>query len=69
MEPRPSIGITTHGRGENGRFDVNAKYVDAVRRAGGYAVLLPPGETRPEECLEFLDGIVLHRRPGRRRRR
>lgn len=59
MEPRPSIGITTHGRGENGRFDVNAKYVDAVRRAGGYAVLLPPGETRPEECLEFLDGIVL----------
>jgi len=59
MEYRPSIGITTHGRSATGRFDVNAKYVDAVRRAGGFPVLLPPGETRPEECFEFLDGIVL----------
>lgn len=59
MDYRPSIGITIHGRNEKGRFDVNSKYVDAVRRAGGYAVLLPPGETRPEECFEFLDGIVM----------
>lgn len=59
MDYRPSIGITTHGRSSTGRFDVNAKYVDAVRRAGGYAVLLPPGGTHPEECFEFLDGIVM----------
>jgi putative glutamine amidotransferase len=59
MEYRPSIGITTHGRNEKGRFDVNAKYVDAVRRAGGYPVLLPPGEREPAECFEFLDGIVM----------
>ncbi|MBL8859604.1 MAG: gamma-glutamyl-gamma-aminobutyrate hydrolase family protein [Planctomycetes bacterium] len=59
MEYRPSIGITTHGRNEKGRFDLNVKYVESVRRAGGYPVLLPPGETNPEECLEFLDGIIL----------
>lgn len=59
MEYRPSIGITTHGRTERGRFDVNAKYVDAVRRAGGFPVLLPPGERDPAECLEFLDGIAI----------
>lgn len=59
MTHRPSIGITTHGRNERGRFDVNAKYVEAVRRAGGYPVLLPPGERDPAECLEFLDGIVM----------
>lgn len=59
MDYRPSIGITIHGRNDKGRFDVNAKYVDSVRRAGGYPVLLPPGETRPEECFEFLDGIVM----------
>jgi putative glutamine amidotransferase len=59
MDYRPSIGITTHGRNEKGRFDVNAKYVDAVRRAGGYPVLLPPGEREPAECFEFLDAIVM----------
>lgn len=59
MDYRPSIGITTHGRNEHGRIDINALYIDAVRRAGGYPVLLPPGETRPEECFEFLDGIVM----------
>jgi putative glutamine amidotransferase len=59
MDYRPSIGITTHGRNAQGRFDVNAKYVDAVRRAGGFPVLLPPGERNPAECFEFLDGIVM----------
>jgi putative glutamine amidotransferase len=56
---RPSIGITTRGRNDAGRFELTAKYVEAVRRAGGYPVLLPPGESKPEECFEFLDGIVL----------
>lgn len=56
---RPSIGITTRGRNPEGRFELTAKYVEAVRKAGGYPVLLPPGETDPEECFEFLDGFVL----------
>jgi putative glutamine amidotransferase len=58
-EHRPSIGITTRGRNKEGRFELSATYVEAVRRAGGYPVLLPPGETDPEECFEFLDGIVM----------
>ncbi len=58
-EFRPSIGITTRARNSEGRFELSATYVEAVRRAGGYPVLLPPGETDPEECFEFLDGIVM----------
>jgi putative glutamine amidotransferase len=33
-------------------------YVDAVQRAGGLAILLPPDE-HPEEVLELLDGVIL----------
>jgi putative glutamine amidotransferase len=48
----PLIGITTSGRHENpfatGHYDAHyalpAPYIDAVRRAGGIPVLLPPGE-------------------------
>lgn len=56
---RPSIGITTRQRNDEGRFELSASYVEAVRRAGGFPVLLPPGEMHPEECFEFLDGIVM----------
>jgi putative glutamine amidotransferase len=58
-EFRPSIGITTRRQNGEGRFELSATYVQAVRAAGGYPVLLPPGETDPEECFEFLDGIVM----------
>lgn len=33
-------------------------YVDAVQRAGGLAVLLPPDD-QPDEILELVDGIIL----------
>jgi putative glutamine amidotransferase len=33
-------------------------YVDAVQRAGGLALLLPPDE-HPDEVLELLDGVIL----------
>ncbi len=53
------IGITTYGRNEEGRFTLPGEYVDAVRRAGGQAWLLAPGETDSADCLAGLDGIVL----------
>ncbi len=56
---RPSIGITTRRANDEGRFELSATYVQAVRAAGGFPVLIPPGESRPEECFEFLDGIVM----------
>ncbi len=59
----PRIGITTYGRHGPGllesRFNVPAKYVDAVRRAGGIPLLVPPGEPRGSELLGVLDGVVL----------
>ena len=60
----PLIGITTYGRqtppgAQRPAFRLPAVYVDAVRRAGGIPVLLPPGETAVDDLLERLDGFVL----------
>src|SRR5436190_1016637 len=55
----PRIGITTYGRNDEGRFTIPAKYVDAVRRAGGLPILLPPGEPRLSEWLELVDALIL----------
>ncbi|MBW2271859.1 MAG: gamma-glutamyl-gamma-aminobutyrate hydrolase family protein [Deltaproteobacteria bacterium] len=57
--PAPIIGLTAYGRGEEQRFDLPAEYVDAVRHAGGVAVLLPPGEAKPRAWLAALDGLIL----------
>lgn len=59
MPRRPLIGITTYGRGSDDRFRLPAAYVDAVRRAGGVPLLIPPGETHFEQVLAALDGLIL----------
>jgi putative glutamine amidotransferase len=59
MARTPRIGITTYGRNEEGRFTLNARYVECVRRAGGLPLLLPPGEPRLEEALELFDALVM----------
>ena len=64
---KPVIGITTGGRSEgyiksrhyDAFFSVPAPYVDAVRRAGGIALLLPPGENAWERLLPMLDGVII----------
>ena len=56
---RPVIGITTYGRDERNQFVLPSEYVDAVRRAGGLPVLLPPGECFIEDWLAIADGIIL----------
>lgn len=62
MSRRPRIGITTYGRHGDGRlegrFHLPAKYVDAVRRAGGLPVLLPPGEDDLRDVLQLVDALV-----------
>ncbi len=55
----PLIGLTTYHRNGDHKFDLPAEYVDAVRRAGGVPVLVPPGESRWEDVLRRLDGVVL----------
>ena len=67
MTMQPLIGITTYGRTEHPapsthyetHFAVPTEYVDAVRRAGGVAVLLPPGEAEWSRWLDMCDGVIL----------
>ena len=54
----PLIGITTYARDQDERFSQRTQYVDAVRRAGGMAVLVPPGDPRVEALLARLDGLI-----------
>ncbi len=61
---RPVIGITTYAQEASwGVWQLPAAliplgYVDAVERAGGCPVLIPPSEQGVAETLETLDGIV-----------
>lgn len=61
---KPLIGITTYAQNARwGVWDLPAAlipldYVDAVERAGGRPLLVPPSEDGVEETLEALDGIV-----------
>jgi putative glutamine amidotransferase len=61
---RPVIGITTYTqRAQWGAWDVPAAllpldYVDAIERAGGRPLLVPPSDEGVEETLAALDGIV-----------
>jgi len=64
---QPLIGITTYDRTEHpspsahyaAHYSVPTEYVDAVRRAGGVPVLLPPGEPHTIRWLHKLDGVVI----------
>lgn len=54
------IGITTYARdGQPASFNLPCAYVDAIRAAGGLALVLPPGEARPEDLLDLVDGLIL----------
>jgi putative glutamine amidotransferase len=63
-QTRPVIGITTYAQDARwGAWHLPAAlipldYVDAVERAGGRPVLIPPSEDGVEETLDILDGIV-----------
>jgi putative glutamine amidotransferase len=58
---RPLVGITTYHRdgGARPRFQLPSAYVDAVRGAGGIALLLAPGDERPAELLGAVDALLL----------
>ena len=56
---RPLIGVTTYARNEKREFTLPSEYVEAVRRAGAAAVLLPPGEEHLDRWLSAVDGVIL----------
>ena len=61
---RPLIGISSYSRAQSRGIDreifpLPSVYVDAIRAAGGMAVILPTGEPEPERMLDSIDGLVL----------
>jgi gamma-glutamyl-gamma-aminobutyrate hydrolase PuuD len=66
IRARPIIGITSYAPEQVswGVWEVAAAlipltYVDAIERAGGRPVILPPSEDGVEETLDALDGLLL----------
>ena len=64
MTSRPVVGITTYAQEASWSYWklpaalIPLDYVDAVERAGGRPLLIPPSEDGVEETLEALDAIV-----------
>jgi putative glutamine amidotransferase len=62
---RPIVGVTSYvEQARFGAWDVPAaliplSYVDAIERAGGRALVVPPTEDGVEETLDALDGLLL----------
>jgi putative glutamine amidotransferase len=62
--PRPVVGITTYvtpatwGSWELEAALVPAQYVEAVERAGGRPLLVPPAKEGLAETLDALDGLI-----------
>jgi putative glutamine amidotransferase len=66
LSERPVIGLCTAvEQARYGAWDVDAfllqrSYVEAVQRAGGVAVMLPPDPgVEPDQLLDLLDGLIL----------
>lgn len=55
----PLIALTTYPPGDGDRYELPVEYVQAVRRAGGRVLLVPPGEPDPAGLLDEVDGVVL----------
>ena len=62
--PKPLVGITTYvtsatfGHWETEAALVPAQYVEAVERAGGRPLLVPPSPNGKDELLDALDGLI-----------
>ncbi len=62
---RPIVGVTSYvEQARFGAWDVPAalipfSYVQAIERAGGRALIVPPSEDGVEETLDALDGLLL----------
>lgn len=54
----PLIGITTYARNEENKVELPAAYIDAVRRADGIPVLVPPGEGQWQQFVGHVHGLV-----------
>jgi putative glutamine amidotransferase len=55
----PFVGITAEGRDDKGNVILPLEYVDAVRRAGGVAVILPVWQADPALLLAAVDALII----------
>lgn len=55
----PLIGVPTFGRNAEGHFSLPTEFVECIRRAGGIAVLMPPGEAHLDQWFETIDGLLI----------
>ena len=55
----PLIGLTMYGRDDQHKFSLPTDYVDAIRRANGIPLLIPPGEAQWRQIYDQLDGLIL----------
>jgi putative glutamine amidotransferase len=56
---RPLIGISSYARGgQRLSFSVPCEYVDAIRRAGGVPVVLPPVLGPVREALDVVSALI-----------
>ncbi|OCQ97921.1 peptidase C26 [Oscillatoriales cyanobacterium USR001] len=59
MTKPPIIGMTTYHRGTAGEFCLFGTYIDAVQRAGGIPILLPPNQLNYSRIFDAIDGLIL----------
>ncbi len=53
------IGITSYGPLEDDHFFSPAHYVNAIRRANGLPILIPPGYDEAIDYFNLIDGLLL----------
>jgi putative glutamine amidotransferase len=59
-DTRPFIGIVSYGRVKNPKwYSLPITYIEALRRSGGHAVIIPPGEPEVTVYVRRCDGFVL----------
>ena len=56
---KPVIALTTRPKNKEGKYELSAQYTNAVKRAGGIPLLVPPSGKFEEELFEIVDGIIL----------
>ncbi|MCU0542566.1 MAG: gamma-glutamyl-gamma-aminobutyrate hydrolase family protein [Oscillatoriaceae cyanobacterium Prado104] len=58
MKKFPIVGITTYSRSQAGEYSLNGAYTDAVQKAGGIPILLPPNQLDPASIFDIVDGLI-----------
>ena len=56
---KPLIALTSYPRSDTDRFDMPARYIESVQRAGGDAVIVTPVSNSIESVIDHFDGFVL----------